>query len=197
MKKRKVLIIISIIIFLLSFLYFWYISEIFNTLFIFSLGVFIILAIAYISCFICTIIYLVKNHKSILDFIIPILMIFNLLVILKFPFSACKRDLELRIYEKKRNEVIQLVQNNKLKTDSRGNARLPKKYKNISVSGEIVIYQNDENGVVIGFWNYRGMLSSYSIIVYSSKDEELIKEKIKDIIEIKTLKEHWYFIAAR
>lgn len=55
------------------------------------------------------------------------------------------------------------------------------KYKYVSSDGEIYVYQNDENGTVIGFWILRGMLSGSVELIYSEGEENLIRENNWDI----------------
>ena len=89
-----------------------------------------------------------------------------------------------------------MVRNHKLQKDERGNIILPKKYKKISTSGEVHVYQNGENGVVIGFYIYRGIMSGSIELIYSSTDESLIyaNESGHPISEIIKLKDHWYYV---
>lgn len=197
MRKRNILIMLATIVFILSFLTVWYLDEIFNKMFIFSFGIILILLIIYTVCLVLSIIYIIRNHKSFVDYIAVIILILNIVILFNFPFNESKINIELKIYEKQRKEVVQMVKENKLKTDTRGNASLPSKYKKISSSGEIVVYQNNDEGVVVGFWIVRGMMSSYSMIMYSSEGKEIIEENIMgDIIEIEQLKEHWYYVIA-
>ena len=67
--------------------------------------------------------------------------------------------MELNLYEDERLEIIKMIEDNKLEVDDLGNIELSDKYQKVSTSEEVAVYQNDENGKVIGFWIFRGMLS--------------------------------------
>ena len=60
------------------------------------------------------------------------------------------------------------MEDNKLEVDDLGNVELLDKYKKVSTSGEVAVYQNDENGKVIGFGIFKGMLSGSVQLVYST-----------------------------
>lgn len=89
-----------------------------------------------------------------------------------------------------------MIKSNELKSDEIGNVTLPNKYKKLSTSGQIFIYQNNEEGQVIGFWVFRGMLSGSIKVIYSTGGEDLIKnnEKGHPIIKIEKLKDNWYYV---
>lgn len=60
------------------------------------------------------------------------------------------------------------MEDNKLDVDDLGNDELLDKYKKVTTSGEVTVYQNDENGKVIGFGIFKGMLSVFVQLVYST-----------------------------
>lgn len=53
--------------------------------------------------------------------------------------------MDIKLYEEERLEIINMVEDNKLKVDDLGNDKLPAKYKKVSIS-EVVVYQNDDGG---------------------------------------------------
>lgn len=60
------------------------------------------------------------------------------------------------------------MEDNKLEVYDLGNVELLDKYKKVSTSREVTVYQNDENGKVIGFGIFKGMLSGSVQLVYST-----------------------------
>ena len=190
-----VLLIISIILFILNFLLGWYADMLLDSLFVLQLipEVFIILLNIVFIIFACI---SRKINKSKLSLIAVIIVITSIIFRFIFPFRNVKAILELYIYEDERLQVIEKVKNNEIYIDENGNADLPKKLKKLSSSGEITVYQNDENGQVICFWIFRGMLSGSHQLMYSSGGEKLIKENETGhpIINIKKLKENWYYV---
>ena len=113
-----------------------------------------------------------------------------------FPFRESKFRLELNLYEDERLEIIKMIEDNKLKVDELGNVELPDKYKNVSTSEEVAVYQNDEDGKVIGFWVFRGMQSGSVQLIYSTGGEQLIidNETGHSIVNVDKLKDNWYYI---
>ncbi len=194
MKKYKFLI-ISIILLILSFLNNWYRDQILNYLFIFSLISTFILLIVYVICIVFTIRDIIKSRNLINIITIMILCIIPIMLLL-FPFRISKVKFEYNLFERQRIEIINMVKTEKITPDELGNAELPNQYKRLSTSGEIHIYQNDERGIVIGFWVFRGMISGSTELIYSSKDDELIKENETGhpIFVIQKLDNHWYYV---
>ena len=190
-----VLLIISIILFVLNFLLGWYRDVLLDNLFVFQL-------IPEAFVFLLNIVFIIftcvsrKINKSKLSLIAIIIVIISLILRFIFPFRNVKTILELYIYENERLEIIEKVKNKEIETDENGNADLPKNLKKLSSDGEITVYQNDENGQVICFWIFRGLLSGSHQLMYSSGGEKLIKENETGhpIINIKKLKENWYYV---
>ncbi|MBQ7031423.1 MAG: hypothetical protein IJN13_03515 [Bacilli bacterium] len=89
-----------------------------------------------------------------------------------------------------------MIEDNKLKVDDLGNVKLPNKYKKVSTSGEVAVYQNDEDGKVVAFWIFRGMQSGSVQLIYSTGGEELImdNETGHPIVSIDKLKDNWYYV---
>lgn len=193
--KRKQLLIGSIIIFILSFIYSWFADRLFNSLFIISLIIPLIIFIGFIICFIFSIKDVIGNKKFINNIPVFILVI-TVLVTFFFPFRMAKTKLELLLYKQDRNEVIEMVKNNEMKIGDNGNVELPNKYHKISSSGEITVYQNDNDGMLICFWIFRGTMSGSTKLMYSNRGEELIKENawIDEIKSIKRLDEKWFYV---
>lgn len=193
--KKYFLLLSSFIVLVLSFVNSWYIGWLLDTFFIFAFIPSILLFITYIICFKFSIKKITKD-KSIINIITICILIINAILIIFFPFEVAKTNLELKLYNDEREEIIEMIKNKDLVADEHGNAKLPKDLKKTSTSGEISIYQNDENGQVIGFWIFRGMLSGSTELIYSSNGEELIRknEAISSITSIEKLKDNWYYV---
>ena len=125
-----------------------------------------------------------------------IVLTVTLLLLLFFPFRIMRTKFELYLYEDIRNDIIKKIENNELAIDSLNNIVLPDQYKKASVSGEVTLYQNDEEGMVLGFWIFRGMLSGSVQLIYSTGGEQLIKdnETGHPIISMQQLKDQWYYV---
>ena len=100
------------------------------------------------------------------------------------------------LYKNKREEIIGKIKEKEYVSDEYGNVELPKKLKKISTSGEVTVFENDEDGVLICFWIMRGVLSGSVQLMYSSTDESLIykNETGHHITYVEKLKDNWYWV---
>lgn len=194
MKKYKILI-ISILTLIISFVRSWYSDFLFDKLFIFYSIPNLLLFVLFNYCFITSLIKIVKERKLI-NVVSIIVLLCSVLLFFFFPFRKVKTNYELNSFEKARLEIIDKIIYNELKPDDFGNVKLPKEYKKYSMSGEVTIYQNDEEGQVICFWIFRGMQSGSVQLMYSTGGEKLIKdnENGHPIINIERLKDNWYYV---
>ncbi len=194
--KKYILFIITIILFIFCFLYGWYSDYLTNLLFIFIPIISLILFVIWIVLMIVLLLK-IRKRKGILDFCsIGILIIITLFSFF-FPYREIKTRVELSLFESERLEVIEMIINDELvPSDEYGNVELPSKYKKLSTSGEVSVYQNDDNGVVVCFWIFRGLQSGSIKLIYSTGGEELIRENEKGhpIISIEKLRDNWYYV---
>lgn len=194
-KENKYLI-IAILVFIICFLNNWYwditTEYLFSYMLLIPIGVIFLI---YNIFLILTIVNLVKTKKKsslialIIYIIIPIFSIF-------FPFRECKVNLEMWLYKKEREDIIINVKNKDYAADENGNVELPKNLKKVSTSGEVTVYENDDEGVLICFWVMRGVLSGSVQLMYSSSDEALIykNETGHKITYVEKLKDNWYWV---
>lgn len=190
--KKYILLLSSILLLIISFLIKWYEVQLLDKLSLFYLLIPIILLIILIIIINKTI---KELHKNIINIITLLIIITTILLILFFPFRETKTKYELKLYETERNKVLTLIKDYKLKPDKYNNISLPQNLKKVSISGEITVYQNNEEGLQVGFWVYRGILSSSIQLIYASH-EELIRnnDKYNKIIDIKKIKDNWYYV---
>ena len=193
--KKYILLIISVIVMILSFLNNWFSEQLLDSLFIFALIPSLVLFVGWIICLFFSITKLIKD-KSVFNILSLIVVILTALLVLFFPFREAKVRFELNLYEEERLEVIKMIEDNKLKVDDLGNVKLPNKYKKVSTNGEVAVYQNDEDGKVVAFWIFRGMQSGSVQLIYSTGGEELIRdnETGHPIVSIDKLKDNWYYV---
>ncbi len=189
------MLIMSIILFILNFLLGWYSDKIYNSIFFVPIildGFIILLNIIFILYALIS----RRINKSKLILIAIIIGIVSTIFRFIFPFRNIRTVLELYVYEDERLKIVEMVKNKEIETDENGNVDLPKNLRKLSSDGVITIFQNDENGQVICFWIFRGMLSGSHQLMYSSGGENLIKENETGhpIINIKKLKDNWYYV---
>lgn len=137
--KKYIVLIISIVVMILSFLSGWYSEQLLDSLFIFFLILSLVLFIVWGICLVISIIKIVKE-KDIYSVISLIVVIVTALLVLFFPFRETKVRLELKLYEEERLEIVKMIEDNELNVDDLGNVVLPEKYKKLSTSGEVAVY---------------------------------------------------------
>lgn len=194
-RKENKYLIIAILVFILCFLYNWYIDIILQMLFSLIVIPIIILFLIYNIFLILTIIDAVKTKKKssvyslIIYIIIPLFSLF-------FPFRKCRVNLEMVLYKNEREEIISKIKDKEYISDEYGNIVLPKIFKKVSTSGEVTVYENDNDSVLICFWIMRGVLSGSVQLMYSSGAEALIykNETGHKITYVEKLKDNWYWV---
>lgn len=194
MKKNIALILYTIVFCIICFLKNWY-----KDIILFHLTIIIdfLLDVSLLITFIILLrmsIATLKNEKNKILKILPIIILVISLFLSFNDFRLTKTKLELNLFEKQRNQIIEEIKDNNLKYYYGQNIKLPI-YKYVSSDGEVYVYQNNDEQV-IGFWIFRGMISESIELIYSSLDEELIytNKSKNDIIKIIKLKEHWYYV---
>lgn len=194
MKKYRLLI-LSVSFFIIQFLNRWFSDQLFNKLFLLYSLLNFTLFILFIKLSV-NIVNDIKKNKTADNVVALIILIVSFLLTLCFPYREIKTKVELAFFENDRNEIIKMLKDKEITPDKYGNAKLPNKYKKISTSGEVYIYQNDDNGMVIGFWIFRGMMSGSTELIYSTGGENLIRENENGhpIVSINKLKENWYYV---
>lgn len=187
------LLLITVICTIIWFAVEWFKYELLDILFIFALFLYLVLICIYIACFIAACMDVYKN-KSYLSIVTILVIILGTFIIIKFPFIDVKFSFEFKTFYDEREEVINLIKNNELKPDENNIVQLPLKYKKISNSGEVPVYVNKDNLQIIGFWIYRGtVVDEQEILIYTSEDEQSIKDNIKYIDSITKIDDQWYY----
>lgn len=111
-------------------------------------------------------------------------------------FSGARVRTEFILYAKARDRVVEMVKEGEVSSDSYGSAKLPFAYGFTSSNGKIHIYQNNEEGTVVTFWVFCGMLSGTEELIYADGGETQIKEELKSfyVESIEKLKDNWYYV---
>lgn len=193
--KKNFALIFSVCAFIISFVSFWFSDVLFNRFFVFGLIPMAASVLSLLGSLIVSIVTVFRKPSAIKSYLAVVISLFSIIVLLSFPFRNAKVNLELELYDKGRNQVIEMVKSGDIVSSDWGNAELPIRFNHLSSDGNIFIYQNDDEQV-ISFWVFRGMLSGSVQLVYSSKDEKLIYENEEghSIVSIEKLKGHWYLV---
>ena len=191
--KRIILMVLVLLEFIITFLLKWFQDQIIDYLFLVSLFADVFILFSLVVLFIILNKKMSKN-KSMYEYFIILIYILNILVILFFPFRKIKTNLEFDLYMNDRLEIINLVKQQKSIYNDNNIFVLPNEYKKVSTSGEIIIYKNNTEDTMIGFWIFRGMMSGSVLLMYSSGGEDLIMDSSIDIQQINQLDENWFYV---
>ena len=136
------------------------------------------------------------NKKIIVFFIIGFLLPFFVIVGSSSSNWKEKAKIELNQNENELLEIVDLVKNDDLEQDYDILYKVPDKYNKLTKDGMIVVYQNNEDGIQVGFYVFRGMQTGSCYLMYSSGGEEMIRknESGHPIDKIELLKDNWYYV---
>ena len=192
---KYILLVLAFIFLIVSFILSWYSDELLDSLFVLKLLLdFLFLILIFIFLIIILKITISKG-KKLVNYLTTIVLLISAIIFI-LPMRFIKAKVEFKLYKNERNEVINMVRNGKIKVDEYGNAKLPDKYRKISTSGEIFIYQNDEEGCVVGFWIFRGLQSGSVELIYSLNGKKNIYENETghDLTRIEEWDKNWYYV---
>ena len=193
MKKYRLLF-LSILLFLVSFLAFWFSDWLWSLLWLFVLPIDLILLGSFVALLVFSIRQIIKNRKYV-EFASVAMLILLAAVAAWFPFRDAKMKLEWDRYESSRLEVVEMIRNRQLQpVEGKRVISLPAGYRRVSTGGRVIQYQNDEDGLVIGFWIFRGIPDGSIEWIYSSEAEGLIKRNVYGIEKMEKLEDHWYYV---
>lgn len=194
MKKNYVLA-FAVFALVANFFSFWYADVLFNRFFVLGILPLIFSVFTLLVSLILSTAFVVRNPSMIQCSASLCITFITIILLFCFPFRMAKVNLELKLFDKQRNQIIEMVKNEEIIPDNLGNAELPFVFTHTSSDGNISVYQNDEEQV-ISFWVFRGMLSGSVELVFSSLDETLIYENVNGhfITSVEELKEHWYLV---
>lgn len=194
MKKNIILLFIQVALCIICFFNNWFKDNLFsNMVFIIPILFNIILIVTFIFIYFHSF-YKYKSKKLI--FKISSLFLFFFTILISFyDFRLLKTKIELNLYNDERMAIIKKISNNEFSYYYKGNIKLPV-YKYVSSDGEVYVYQNDESCQVVGFWIYRGIMGESIQLIYSPSDKS-IYENLKNVSEIKKLKNKWYYVITK
>ena len=194
--KKYGLLILSILLLIVCFLLGWYNDQLTSTgLILLAFPIILILFGCFVTLLIVCIVAIIKR-RAYINFISIGVLGLLILLILKFPFRDTKVNYELDHYEADRLKIVDMIADGQLMPDRLGNVDLPLGFRRVSASGQVYVLQNDEQGQVVLFWVFRGMLSGSLCLVYSSGGEEMIRASKEGpyITRLEQMKDTWYYM---
>jgi len=111
-------------------------------------------------------------------------------------FALPKVKIEHALYAENRETIVKAIQNGEYTDDGLGNITLPPDRRFLSCDGQVHVYQNDEQGIVVGFWSFRRMLNNASeLVIYTSYTEPTASTlHCEELYEVEKLGENWYWV---
>ena len=194
--KKYGLLILSILLSVMCFLLAWFYDDLASTALVFSaFWIILILLGCFVALLIACVVAIIKDRAYIQFISIGVLGLLVILL-LKFPFRDTRVKYELDHYEADRLKIVDMIADGQLMPDRLGNVDLPLGFRRVSASGQVYVLQNDEQGQVVLFWVFRGMLSGSLCLVYSSGGEEMIRASKEGpyITRLEQMKDTWYYM---
>lgn len=195
LKKNKIfmLLTMSIILFIYSYLIFWFNKEIFEYVFmLLGFPMFIIFPL-YIFIIISSLLCIKVNCKKIFNWL-PLFTIIILTLLFNFLNPTKLREqMEYKKYYNKRNKMVQEVIKKNI-SYTNNIVELPEEYKQISNNGKMYIYLNNKQDTLIGFSVYMSFPDEGSEIIYSSGGKRLIEENFNSVHSIEQRDNNWFYV---
>lgn len=184
----------AVAVFVLSFAVQWWNNSLFDIFFIFGLLVYPMLFALVLVC-IVEAAKMVEEEEIISAMCSFIIIFATLVMFFKFPYEEAKIKFDYKYLTPMRTKVVNKIVSGEI-DDSSSLVTLPLCYWLTTSDGTVFVYENDAEGVEVGFWVFRGMLSGSKIVVYSNGGEELIRknESGYSISLLEQLGENWYYI---
>lgn len=195
MKKENILIIISIILFVYSYVLFWF-DEILIILSMLTGGIAIFIIPI---CFLIILIQSIRYYKKEQNFtyLLPILILI-IFVIFFFKYNPLKIKKEQDFNSKfeKRIELVEKIKIGEIEVEENNQINVPSEYEGLADNDYIYVYLNEDNKILIAFLYKAGFPDEDQYLFYSSGGQELIEENLnKSLYESITKKdENWYFV---
>lgn len=185
----------NLFVFLIVFLLTWFSSEITELitpfLMIFVLLIQVLLVVGIFITNIVMTIALLTTKKANISIILPVIVCPILTMgLLSFPYGTAKVNLEHFLFEDARLKIVE---------DYKNGQPLDIPFY-VSVGGTVVAKKLENDEVIVGFWVYRGMASSFSLVYYTSVDSvDAIGygtfSSDTDILSTRKIAPHWYYMS--
>lgn len=134
-------------------------------------------------------------YKKIIKLLFFILVISMIVLIINYIQNKQFTDF---FYDKKetRENLILDLKNSKINIDKNNKVVLTKKYNNLAENNYIDVFKCDNEECVVAFLYKAGFPDEDKFIVYTSKDDELIKKYIDKGLyhHMKKIDDNWYLV---
>lgn len=194
MRKNIILLFIQVALCIICFFNNWFKDNLFSNM-IFMVPILFNITLIVAFTFIYFYSFSKYKNKKLIFKISSLFLFFFTILVSVYDFRLLKTKIELNLYNDERMAIIEKINNNEFSYYYKGNIKLPI-YKYVSSDGEVYVYQNDKSCQVVGFWIYRGIMGESIQLIYSP-NEKIIYENLKDVSEIKKLKNKWYYVITK
>lgn len=193
--KKYFLVIISILILMIDFIFNWYHYEIMYTILNHEILILIYPIFRIIFLIIFSLIFLKILKKSfmpnyrVLDRINLLILIFYILFMFSTNINVIKTRFEFKKYL---NDRIKLINNIKKEKITGGNIKLTGKYKKLASYRSVKIYENDASKISISFVILSSSLSRNIELLYSNDIKNILE--MQNVERILKIRDNWYYI---
>lgn len=179
---------------ILSILFYWFFDVLGNNDTLFFIP--FVLVIVQVICFIILLFNIIYNFfkmKEKIKFIrCFIILIIPTVILLFVDLRFEKSKIDTYILENRRMKIIEAINPDNYKNGIT-EIDISKQQSFGSHINSLMLYKNNDS-IAFGFYVFRGVLCGSVQIVYSKLDKDKLMEEIKYIVNIKEIKENWYYI---
>jgi len=163
---------------------------------IIELAFWILAIIVMVWSFVYMLTHIIKTRfNAVMPFLIVAI---TLLISIFAPFTKWITDYDFYSNYEERLAVVKQIQSGQMNVNDANIIPLPKESKHLSKGGgEVMYWSNDNKSFGVLFFTFRGVLDNYSGFAYKSDNNEPSSMDFdSDNIEIRKLREHWYWISS-
>lgn len=192
-KELKKVILISLILLLYTIVMLCFSEKLLPYMaFYFSGIVILVIPMIYLYVFLFSIRTIKSKPNNIFNWIPLMFLIINLVLVLLFEPAKINYDFDTHFDN--RNFIVNKIKNDKVNFSDNSIFPLQEKYKKLSCDGNVKIFLNNENELLIGFCLTTSVPDGGSYFIYSSGGKELINDNILLIGKIKRKAKNWYYV---
>jgi hypothetical protein len=122
------------------------------------------------------------------------------LIIRYVPFHTMMLDLNFSMNYERRMQIVHQIENREIATDLADGERvvaLPLAYRHLSRGGGDVIIERSAIRTIVFFYTFRGVTDNFSGFMYRSDGSAPQQYDLGgNYVNIKKLRDHWYWVAA-
>lgn len=135
--------------------------------------------------------------------LLPLLLnVATILVVMFVPFSLLTIQLDFRVHYQARMEAVSSILNGKYEGQAKGGRgdliALPGRLSYLSTGGGEIMLWRRQDATLIFFFDFRGILDSFSGFIYSTNDSPPQQGDFgTQFVEVEHLRQNWFWATSR